>query len=67
MSNIKRKYYFTEIFITQCICIFLILAVIFTTKYLFKSEYKKIENFYKKYISINTDIKEVTETDSTEI
>lgn len=59
----QKKNYFTEIFITQSVCIVIILIMILITKIFFKNEYKKIKDFYKEQICAQTSIEEVIEAD----
>ncbi len=59
MSDNKHKSFFTEIFITQSICIVLIIIIIFVTKFFYKAEFKKLEKFYKDEICSTTTVEEV--------
>lgn len=54
---------FTEIVITQCICVAIILISLLVTKYFFKGTYAEIKEWYNENICIGTDINEVLESD----
>ena len=62
-SENKQKRYFTEIFITQSICVVIMLIIILITKFCFKTEFKKLKNFYKEQICTHTTVEEVLETE----
>lgn len=51
--------WFYKAVIIQGITLLLILLTILTLKYFFKSEFKKVQAFNTKYISVDTDISEV--------
>jgi len=63
MADKKNKKYFTEIFITQSICITVIIIIILITKFFFKNEYIKLKNFYEKQICSQTHVSEVLSDD----
>ena len=49
----------TKIIIAQSICVLIIILSILTTKYFFKSTYKKFVNWYNEKVTVTTDVNEV--------
>lgn len=49
----------TKIIIAQSICVLIIILSILTTKYFFKSTYKKFVNWYNENVTVTTDVNEV--------
>lgn len=59
--NIKPKERMPHIIITQSICVIMVIATLLVTKYFFKTEFKRVKDWYIKNICVNTDINEVIE------
>lgn len=59
--------YIYKIIITQAICMGIILASIMLIKYISKSTYTELKNFYETYICDDTTITEVLEDGLDEI
>ncbi len=55
----KKKDTLAKIVITQFICAILILAIVITTKYFFKSTFKSVKKWYQREIENDTNIYEV--------
>lgn len=51
--------WFYRAVIIQGICVLLILSSVVVIKYFFKSEFKRVQNFYDTHIAVDTDINEV--------
>ena len=51
--------WFYKAIIIESIAVLLMLLMVLTLKYFFKSEFKKVQYFHQKYIMVDTDINEV--------
>mgnify|MGYP000848705015 FL=1 len=58
-KEIKRMPAFCRIVICEAVVISLILLSVITLKYFFKPEFKKAQDFYKKYFLNDTSVSEV--------
>lgn len=57
----NKNSYFANIIITQGICLVFILLCVISLKFISKSDYKKLKNFYQTEICANTSVSEVLE------
>ncbi len=57
----EKKDYYLKILITECIFVGVVLLSLLTIKLCFKSEHKKLKEFFSKQYFSTTDINEVLE------
>lgn len=57
----NKTSYYTNIIITQGICIAFVLLCVISLKFISKNQYNKLKSFYEKEICANTSISEVLE------
>ncbi len=51
--------WFYKVLILQSVCIIIMLSAVLILKYFYKGEFSRVENFYKEYITSDTDVNEV--------
>lgn len=50
---------FSQVIITECICVALLIVSVFVCKYFFENTYSKVKTWYIENVCVDTDINEV--------